>query len=59
MPSGVDGTTGDAVDELDLQPDHGEHSYRELAPFYVFLASQESSYMTSEVLGVTGGSPIT
>ena len=31
----------------------------ELAPFYVFLASQESSYMTCEVLGVTGGSPIT
>jgi NAD(P)-dependent dehydrogenase (short-subunit alcohol dehydrogenase family) len=31
----------------------------ELAPAYVFLASQESSYMTSEVLGVTGGSPIT
>ncbi|MGH3822913.1 MAG: SDR family oxidoreductase [Pseudonocardiaceae bacterium] len=31
----------------------------ELAPFYVFLASQESSYMTSEVLGVTGGSPLT
>ena len=31
----------------------------ELAPFYVFLASQESSYMTSEVVGVTGGSPIT
>ncbi|MBN9107277.1 MAG: SDR family oxidoreductase [Pseudonocardia sp.] len=31
----------------------------ELAPFFVFLASQESSYMTSEVLGVTGGSPIT
>ena len=31
----------------------------ELAPIYVFLASQESSYMTSEVLGVTGGSPVT
>ncbi len=31
----------------------------ELAPIYVFLASQESSYITSEVLGVTGGSPIT
>ncbi|OLM20221.1 dehydrogenase with different specificities [Pseudonocardia sp. Ae707_Ps1] len=31
----------------------------ELAPFYVFLASQESSYMTSEVVGVTGGAPIT
>ena len=27
----------------------------ELAPAYVFFASQESSYMTSEVLGVTGG----
>ncbi len=31
----------------------------ELAPFFVLLASQESGYMTSEVLGVTGGSPIT
>lgn len=27
----------------------------ELAPAYVFLASQESSYVTSEVIGVTGG----
>lgn len=27
----------------------------ELAPAYVFLASQESSYITSEVIGVTGG----
>jgi len=31
----------------------------ELAPAYVFLASQESSYITAETLGVTGGSPIT
>jgi NAD(P)-dependent dehydrogenase (short-subunit alcohol dehydrogenase family) len=31
----------------------------ELAPAYVFLASQESSYITGEVVGVTGGSPIT
>lgn len=31
----------------------------EIAPIYVFLASQESSYITSEVLGVTGGTPIT
>jgi NAD(P)-dependent dehydrogenase (short-subunit alcohol dehydrogenase family) len=27
----------------------------EVAPAYVFFASQESSYITSEVLGVTGG----
>jgi NAD(P)-dependent dehydrogenase (short-subunit alcohol dehydrogenase family) len=31
----------------------------ELAPAYVFFASQESSYISSEVLAVTGGSPIT
>ncbi len=29
----------------------------ELAPAYVFLASQESSYITAEVLAVTGGTP--
>jgi len=28
----------------------------ELAPAYVYLASQESSYVTGEILGVTGGS---
>lgn len=27
----------------------------ELAPAYVFFASQESSFITGEVLGVTGG----
>lgn len=31
----------------------------ELAPAFVFFASQESSYITAEVLGVTGGKPIT
>lgn len=31
----------------------------ELAPAYVFLASQESSFVTGEVLGVTGGMPVT
>ena len=30
----------------------------ELAPVYVFLASQESSYITGEVIGVTGGRPL-
>jgi len=30
----------------------------ELAPTYVFLASQESSYITGEIIGVTGGIPI-
>jgi NAD(P)-dependent dehydrogenase (short-subunit alcohol dehydrogenase family) len=30
----------------------------ELAPAYVFLASQESSYVTAETLGVTGGLPL-
>ena len=30
----------------------------ELAPAYVFFASQESSFITGEVLGVTGGQPI-
>lgn len=30
----------------------------ELAPAYVFLASGESSYITGEIIGVTGGSPI-
>ncbi|HYE75689.1 MAG TPA: SDR family oxidoreductase, partial [Blastocatellia bacterium] len=30
----------------------------ELAPIYVFLASQESSYVCGEVIGVTGGKPL-
>jgi NAD(P)-dependent dehydrogenase (short-subunit alcohol dehydrogenase family) len=30
----------------------------ELAPAYVFFASQESSYFSGQVLGVTGGAPL-
>ena len=30
----------------------------ELAPIYVFLASPESSYITGEVIGATGGRPL-
>jgi NAD(P)-dependent dehydrogenase (short-subunit alcohol dehydrogenase family) len=43
-------------------PDFGSQSLfgrpgqpAEVAPTYVFLASQESSYITAEVIGVTGG----
>lgn len=39
---------GDTVFERAAQP-------AELAPLYVFLASQESSYVTGEVFGATGG----
>jgi NAD(P)-dependent dehydrogenase (short-subunit alcohol dehydrogenase family) len=31
----------------------------EVAPAYVFFASQESSYITAEMLAVTGGQPVT
>jgi NAD(P)-dependent dehydrogenase (short-subunit alcohol dehydrogenase family) len=31
----------------------------EVAPAYVFFATQESSYVTGETLGVTGGQPLT
>ncbi len=31
----------------------------ELAPSYVFLASQDSSFISGEIIGVTGGTPLT
>jgi NAD(P)-dependent dehydrogenase (short-subunit alcohol dehydrogenase family) len=52
--------SGDHLESFGKQSPLGRAAQpAELAPFYVFLASQESSYMTGEVLGVTGGSPIT
>ncbi|MCX5509901.1 SDR family oxidoreductase [Pseudomonas sp. BJa3] len=46
-------------------PDFGGHTPMkrpgqpaECAPLYVLLASQESSYITGEIFGVTGGNPL-
>jgi NAD(P)-dependent dehydrogenase (short-subunit alcohol dehydrogenase family) len=30
----------------------------ELAPAYVYLASQEASFVTAEILNATGGTPL-
>lgn len=30
----------------------------EMAPAYVFLASQEASYITAEIVNATGGTPL-
>ncbi len=50
----------DAVDDFGGQTPMGRAGQpAELAPAYVFFASQESSYITGEILGVTGGKPIT
>ncbi|WP_305885209.1 SDR family oxidoreductase [Lentzea sp. HUAS12] len=44
------------VDEFGAQTPMGRAGQpAELAPVFVFLASQESSYVTGEVVGVTGG----
>jgi NAD(P)-dependent dehydrogenase (short-subunit alcohol dehydrogenase family) len=46
----------EAVDEFGQQTPLGRAGQpAELAPAFVFFASQESSYVTGEVLGVTGG----
>jgi NAD(P)-dependent dehydrogenase (short-subunit alcohol dehydrogenase family) len=50
---------GDKVNEFGQQTPLGRAGQpAELAPAFVFLASQESSYITGEVIGVTGGKPI-
>ena len=51
---------GDSVGSFGEQTPMGRAGQpAELAPAYVFLASQESSYVTGEVLAVTGGQPLT
>ena len=50
---------GEKVESFGAQSPMGRAAQpAELAPSYVFLASQESSYITAEVIAVTGGSPI-
>jgi NAD(P)-dependent dehydrogenase (short-subunit alcohol dehydrogenase family) len=54
QPSG--GQLQDAITEFGSQVPLGRPGQpAEVAPAYVFLASQESSYITAEVIGVTGG----
>jgi NAD(P)-dependent dehydrogenase (short-subunit alcohol dehydrogenase family) len=51
---------GEHLEEFGAQTPLGRAAQpAELAPFYVFLASGESGYMTAQVLGATGGTPIT
>lgn len=54
QPSG--GQPPEAIPEFGSQTPLGRPGQpAEVAPAYVFLASQESSYITAEVIGVTGG----
>ena len=54
QPSG--GQTQDKIKTFGSESPYGRPGQpAEIAPVYVFLASQESSYVTGEVYGVTGG----
>jgi hypothetical protein len=51
--------SGDKVSEFGKTTPMGRPGQpAELAPVYVFLASQDSSYITGECIGVTGGKPL-
>lgn len=51
-----DGQPEDAIPKFGEQAPMGRPGQpAELAPAFVFLASQESSYITGEIIGVTGG----
>ena len=57
QPSG--GQTQEKVQEFGKGTPMGRPGQpAELAPTFVFLASQESSYISGEIIGVTGGKPI-
>jgi NAD(P)-dependent dehydrogenase (short-subunit alcohol dehydrogenase family) len=50
------GQPEDAIPEFGTQAPIGRAGQpAEVAPAYVFLASQESSFVTAETIGVTGG----
>jgi NAD(P)-dependent dehydrogenase (short-subunit alcohol dehydrogenase family) len=50
---------GDEVSEFGKQSPMGRPAQpAELAPVYVFLASDESRYIVGDVIGVTGGTPL-
>jgi NAD(P)-dependent dehydrogenase (short-subunit alcohol dehydrogenase family) len=56
QPSG--GQPQEAIPEFGTQSPFGRPGQpAELAPTYVLLATQESSYITGETFGVTGGNP--
>ena len=56
IPSSFD---GDKVSKFGQNTPMGRPGQpAELAPVYVFLASQDSSYITGECIGVTGGKPL-
>ena len=58
QPSG--GQTQDALVEFGAKVPFGRPGQpAEIAPVFVFLATQESGYITGEVFGVTGGDPAT
>jgi NAD(P)-dependent dehydrogenase (short-subunit alcohol dehydrogenase family) len=50
---------GDKLENFGKQSPTGRPAQpAELAPAYVFLASQDASYVNGEVIGVTGGTPL-
>lgn len=56
QPSG--GQPQDVIEQFGYEVPLGRPAQpAELAPVYVFLASQESSYVSGETYGVTGGNP--